>query len=171
MKRHFEPLAIASNVAQGANTRGDQVLLLFGKLFQTYKLMLEEGSDTDTDQEVIAAVCSLESRWSKTDQDFFIACLFLNPWVRLNLFDQQQLPTGAIVGILSRLYCKVFRTEVLPALIGDVIAYRDLSREFAPHHWPFKDLSNAKVGQLPATKFGQEELLTYIYRNPDLGAI
>jgi len=141
MKRHFEPLAIASRVAQGTNRRGDQVLLLLGKLFKTYKDILEDvqttsdadseqdfEQDSEQDSEFLAILASLEKRWSKADQDFFITCLFLNPWIWLGLFNEDEISTGEIVGILLWQYKKVFKTDEAPTgFTNQVIEFKDHS--------------------------------------------
>ncbi len=77
MKVHLEPLAIAAQITQAANTRLDQVLLIFSFLYTHFASL----SDKDPiDKLACDSIClSLNKHWLKFDQDVFIACLILNP--------------------------------------------------------------------------------------------
>jgi hypothetical protein len=85
VKLHLEPLAISVNVTQQSNTRCDQVLVLLGQLQRVYTGMVHKdrsspgAEDEDVDHPCTTILNSIEKRWSKVDQDLFIACLFLNP--------------------------------------------------------------------------------------------
>ncbi|PCH38738.1 hypothetical protein WOLCODRAFT_44498, partial [Wolfiporia cocos MD-104 SS10] len=115
IKLHIEPLAIATNVSQGATTRCDQVLLILGNL--------------------------LEKRWAKADQDLFIACLFLNPFINSNLIDANTLSVAIIMGITRRLYLRVFQLDVPPPdLIHEVYDYAERKNRYSPDCWPIEDL-------------------------------
>jgi hypothetical protein len=79
-----------------------------GKLYKTYSEPAMDGAmlPIPQDQEVLAIVESLEKRWAKVDQHFFIASLFLNPYIHSNLFNSSNF-TGslaAILGLLKNLY-------------------------------------------------------------------
>ncbi|KAJ7781902.1 hypothetical protein DFH07DRAFT_723434, partial [Mycena maculata] len=74
MKKHLEPLAIATNIMQAAFCRLDEVLLTFGNLFRSFD-SLKENVDRHVRRVVLA---SIESRWSKCGQDVFIAAWLFN---------------------------------------------------------------------------------------------
>jgi len=73
---HLRPLGIAANVIQSQFCRLDTVLLTFGLLIVTYQAM----TDPDDLPGCTAIINSLEKRWSKTDQEIFIATLIMNPF-------------------------------------------------------------------------------------------
>ncbi|KAL6303689.1 ribonuclease H-like domain-containing protein, partial [Sparassis latifolia] len=115
VKMHIEPLAIATNVSQGANTRCDQVLLLLGNLYRSY--------------------------FNIPDQDLFITCLFLNPFINSSLLNGTTLSMTVIMGIIRRLYLRVFRTETSPEdLMRSVYEYHTCFGMFFAENWPLNDL-------------------------------
>ncbi|KAI0683574.1 hypothetical protein C8T65DRAFT_749463 [Cerioporus squamosus] len=67
IKRHLEPLAIASHITQADTCRLDDVLLTFGHLYKFYS-ELDDPVDAPARTAVLR---SLEKRWSKADQDVF----------------------------------------------------------------------------------------------------
>src|SRR5215813_11526507 len=91
IKAHIEPLAIAVNVAQEANTRCDQVLLLLANLYQVYTNIRRRDCTSaewvggEDEHPVSPIIESIEKRWEKADQDLFIAALFLNPFIKKSL--------------------------------------------------------------------------------------
>ncbi|KZV99187.1 hypothetical protein EXIGLDRAFT_831738 [Exidia glandulosa HHB12029] len=105
VKFELEPLAIAQNVTQGANTRLDHVLVTLGNLFAIY------SRDAYSEPVRTAIKASLEKRWAKADQDAFIAAVFLNPLIRDALFNSTNISAPQLYGILKRLYKRVFRTD------------------------------------------------------------
>ncbi|KAI0363229.1 hypothetical protein BV20DRAFT_958722, partial [Pilatotrama ljubarskyi] len=82
VKLHLEPLAVAANVTQSNSCRLDDVLITFGSLLQFFD-SLNEPEETEIKE---AVVRSLETRWSKADQDVFIAAVILNPFIRTRAF-------------------------------------------------------------------------------------
>src|SRR5271170_974873 len=107
MKRHLEPLAIATNITQASFCRLDQVLMTFGHLTMQYKSM------TDVDDVVgcNAIIASLEARWATADQEIFIAAVVLNPFYQSTPFSALQFLTNAgIYSMLSRLWERFYRT-------------------------------------------------------------
>ncbi|KAI0762362.1 hypothetical protein C8Q74DRAFT_1206355, partial [Fomes fomentarius] len=79
IKMHLKPLAIAANISQSSSHRPDQVVITFTFLFKYFK-----GLTPPEDLPIRTAVTkSLEKRWSKADQDVFIAAVILNPYLKL----------------------------------------------------------------------------------------
>jgi len=106
MKRHLEPLAIATNITQASFCRLDQVLMTFGHLVMQYKSM------TDVDDVVgcNAIIESIEARWATADQEIFIAAVVLNPFYQSTPFSTLQFLTNAgIYSMLSRLWERFIR--------------------------------------------------------------
>ncbi len=77
MKVNLEPLAIAAQITQAANTRLDQVLLIFGFLYTHFASL----SDKDPiDKLACNSIClSLNKCWLQFDHYVLVACLSLNP--------------------------------------------------------------------------------------------
>jgi hypothetical protein len=105
IKLHIEPLAIAVNVTQEANTRCDQVLVVLGNLtchyveIRTKDRTSPDAEDEDEDHPVTAIIDSIEKRWAKADHDLFIACAFLNPYIKTSLFNRQNMTVSMLIGI------------------------------------------------------------------------
>jgi len=78
MKNHLEPLGKAANATQNQHCRLDDVLLTFGSLY------LQFFRQTDPEDTLIrtAVLDSLNKRWSKTEQEVFVAAVVLNPMMR-----------------------------------------------------------------------------------------
>ncbi|KAF8578694.1 hypothetical protein K439DRAFT_1648725 [Ramaria rubella] len=101
MKNHLEPLAVAANVTQAANCRVDQVLSTFVFLHICYSALLDP-EDTLAQNAILS---SIERRWSKTDQDVFIAGIFLNPFHKARPFCAASFSTMAgLYSLLFRLW-------------------------------------------------------------------
>lgn len=112
MKRHLEPLAIATNITQASFCRLDQVLMTFGHLVMQYQSM--------TDQEdmvgCMAIIESIEARWATADQEIFIAAVVLNPFYKSTPFSPLQFLTNAgIHSMLGRLWQRLFEEVVPPS--------------------------------------------------------
>jgi hypothetical protein len=150
IKTHIEPLAIAVNINQEQNTRCDQVLLGLGNLYRIYVNLRKYDRTTpdaefeDKDHPVTAVINSIEKRWAKADQDLFIACLFLNPFIKTSLFNPQKFTLSVLIGIIRRLYTRVFRlSEPHPDLIREIFAYAEARDIFSEQMWPITDLREA----------------------------
>ncbi|KAF8344389.1 ribonuclease H-like domain-containing protein, partial [Amanita rubescens] len=129
IKTHIEPLAIAVNIAQGANTRCDQVVLVLGRLYRDYMKLLN------------AIIDSIEKRWSKVDQDLFISAFYLNPYINRKLRNESKLPLSVIMGMIRRLYCRVFKAEKPPPeLLQELVSYDNWRGMFSAEMWPLEDL-------------------------------
>lgn len=76
--RYLEPLAIAANITQASFCRMDQVLLTFGYLILQYAQPVMADDPIARD----AIINSIEKRWSKADQELFIASVLINPFYR-----------------------------------------------------------------------------------------
>ncbi|KAH7919498.1 hypothetical protein BV22DRAFT_1090514, partial [Leucogyrophana mollusca] len=85
--KHIEPLSLAVNFAQAAHCRLDEVLIIFAYLCLRYQQLHNEGSSQDHDL-IAVIIASLETRWSKCDQDIFIAAVILNPLYKIEPFAQ-----------------------------------------------------------------------------------
>ncbi|KAJ3771237.1 hypothetical protein FB446DRAFT_645581, partial [Lentinula raphanica] len=120
IKNHLEPLAIAANIMQGAFCRLDQVLLTLGSLYMHFD-QLNDPIDADIHTAVLE---SIEKRWSKTDQEVFIAAVLLNPFVgkvfkpTLLWFNQ-----AGILALLSKLYKRFFEEDVATHLFQNIADY------------------------------------------------
>jgi hypothetical protein len=62
------------------------------------------AAEEDDDHPVMAIINSIEKRWKKADQDLFIACVFLNPFLKAWLFNPKKLSIAMLLRILCRLY-------------------------------------------------------------------
>lgn len=66
-------------------------------------------SDPNDEHACKSIIASLESRWSKADQEPFIACIILNPLYRLQPFASlQHFNVANIVGLMRRLFKRFF---------------------------------------------------------------
>jgi hypothetical protein len=120
MKRHLEPLAIATNVTQASFCRLDQVLMTFGHLVMQYKSM------TDPEDVVgcTAIIESIEARWATADQEIFIAAVVLNPFYQSTPFAALQFLTNAgIHSMLGCLWRRFFEEEPPPELHQQINGY------------------------------------------------
>jgi hypothetical protein len=149
VKLHLEPLAIAVNVTQRANTRCDHVLVLLGQLRRVYvDIRCKDRSspdalDEDDDHPVTTIINSIEKRWSKADQDLFIACVFLNPFIKTSLFNPQSMTLAMILGMLRRLYTRVSRVDECPReFMGEIMNYAQSKGIYGDQMWPIKELQD-----------------------------
>ena len=133
---NLEPLAIAANVAQGANVRCDQVLLLLGKLYHTFTIDQEYFDDTGEAVDVgpVPSITnSINKHWAKADQDLFIATFYLNPYLNKDLLNPSLLSAVSIMGILCCLYIHVFRVNSTPiAFLKEIFDYHQQQAMFSP---------------------------------------
>ncbi|QRW11557.1 hAT family dimerization protein [Ceratobasidium sp. AG-Ba] len=101
---HLEPLTIAAHITEGRVTRLDQVLLTLGNLFYIYSKMV--GRDAS----VGAAMCaSILARWSGMDQDIFILAVYLNPYIRGDLFNKQHISGDFLCSGITVLVLRVWK--------------------------------------------------------------
>jgi hypothetical protein len=148
VKLHLEPLAIAVNVTQQAKTRCDQVLILLGQLRCVYTDIIKKDRTSpdadyeDEDHPCTSILKSLEKRWIKADQDLFIGCVFLNPNFKNSLFNPQKMTTAMIIGILRRLYMRVFRVQDCPTgFIEEIMHYVEDTGIYSRDMWCIDELS------------------------------
>ncbi|KDQ55684.1 hypothetical protein JAAARDRAFT_208479 [Jaapia argillacea MUCL 33604] len=129
IKFHLQPLAVAANVTQGARCRLDQVLMTFGLLVMHFRKL----PDADDQAIQIAVIKSLELRWSKCDQDVFIASVVLNPFYRISVFKTTHIFTLAgLSALITRLWIRFFPAISTPtSLIKDFTAYMLGKDEYA----------------------------------------
>jgi hypothetical protein len=120
MKRHLEPLAIATNITQASFCRLDQVLMTFGHLVMQYRSM------TDPEDVVgcTAIIESIEARWATADQEIFVAAVVLNPFYQSTPFAALQFLTNAgIHSMLGRLWRRFFEEEPPPEFHQQINGY------------------------------------------------
>jgi hypothetical protein len=90
---------------------------------------------------VTAIIKSIEKRWMKADQDLFIACVFLHPYFKMSLFNDHTMTVAVLLGILRRLYTRVFRVEEAPGILfREIMAYKDATGIFLEQKWPLASL-------------------------------
>jgi hypothetical protein len=113
------------------------------------KLRIMDRSDVtemsdDEDHPVNAIIDSIEKRWSKVDQDLFISAFYLNPFINCKLRNGTKLTLLVIMGMIRRLYCRIFKSETSPpALLRDLISYENCRDMYSPDTWPLADLREA----------------------------
>lgn len=108
MTRYLEPLAIAANIVQESFCRMDQVLLTFG--FLTMKYRDEKMNHDPIGRDAI--IKSVELRWSKSDQEVFIAAVLANPFYRTSPFAPLPVFSKAHIRVLfTKLYRRFFQVE------------------------------------------------------------
>ncbi|KDQ14399.1 hypothetical protein BOTBODRAFT_90844, partial [Botryobasidium botryosum FD-172 SS1] len=119
MKSHLQPLAIAANITQAANARLDQVLLTFGVLVKTFSALTAADAGARD-----AVLLSIEKRWSKSDQDVFIAALVLNPTIKAGpLKHSSKFNSAEIYALFVRLWVRFFREPQPDSLYRDTMNY------------------------------------------------
>ncbi|KAJ6526545.1 hypothetical protein B0H10DRAFT_2171950 [Mycena sp. CBHHK59/15] len=111
VSRYLTPLAVASNVTQGANTRLDHVLVTLAVLYHRYSTDIK-SFDCAAHNTVICA--SLAKRWKalKDDQDFYILAVFFNPFLRAFFFNDDDTHSLSRVGlyhVVKRVYTRIFQ--------------------------------------------------------------
>jgi len=124
MKRHLEPLAIATNITWASFCRLDQVLLTFGHLVMQYKSM------TDPEDVVgcTAIIESIEACWATADQEIFMAAVILNPFYQSTL---QFLTNARIQSLLTHLWEHFYHTVPPPEFHKQTIGYLNRTGLFA----------------------------------------
>ncbi|KAJ7149955.1 ribonuclease H-like domain-containing protein [Mycena filopes] len=113
VSRYLTPLALASNVSQGANTRLDHVLVTLAILHHRYSTDTA-SFDRDAHNTIICA--SLAKRWKalKRDQDFYILAVFFNPFLRAFFFNDNEHHSLTRVGlyhVVKRVYTRIFQLD------------------------------------------------------------
>ena len=84
------------------------MLITFGHLVATY----QEMKDPEDLPGCQAIINSLERRWSKADQEIFIAAVILNPIYQTSPFALiPQFRTAEIVSLMTRLWKRFFRID------------------------------------------------------------
>jgi hypothetical protein len=132
---HLQPLSLVINFAQAAHCRLDEVLIIFGFLISRYLDLQGKVTSVEEKTMIQAIIDSLEKRWSKCDQDVFLAAVILNPLYRIKPFARIRKFTNAgvialLVKLWDRFYSNIphelFRKEVLEYLEG----HGDYGEEF-----------------------------------------
>ncbi|KAG9080203.1 hypothetical protein FRC06_006949 [Ceratobasidium sp. 370] len=116
MKVILQPLAIAANVTQAADTRLDHVLISFANLYHVF-------SHADIPEKACSAILnSLETCWFKSGQAPFIAAVYTNQFYQHHLFssDEPALHPLGLYTMLKDLFAQMFPGQVLNT--GDFFA-------------------------------------------------
>jgi hypothetical protein len=129
MKRHLEPLAIASRVTQGCFCRLDEVLLTFGYLVMQYREM--NDADMDDLEGTQPIINSIEQRWAKADQELFIASVIINPLYQSTPFAPLSFLNNAGIHALfahlwKRFYCSDSIPDDFHPAITDYLAHKGI---------------------------------------------
>ncbi|KAJ7657920.1 ribonuclease H-like domain-containing protein [Mycena polygramma] len=136
VSRYLTPLAVASNVTQGANTRLDHVLVTLVVLYHRYN----ETTTFDHDDHNAVIRASLAKRWKalKHDQDFYILAVFFNPFLRAFFFKDDghhSLNRMGLYNVVKRLYIRIFQlnndSAVPSTLFSQFLDYYDGKTQFS----------------------------------------
>lgn len=95
MVGHLQPLSLVINIAQAAHCRLDEVLIIFSFLISRYIVLRGKASSVEENSIIQAIIDSLKKRWSKCDQDVFLAAVVLNPLYRIKPFARLRKFTNA----------------------------------------------------------------------------
>ncbi|KAI0362751.1 hypothetical protein OH77DRAFT_1379925, partial [Trametes cingulata] len=110
LRKHLEPLAVATNITQSDRTRLDDVLLTLGKLYTIYS----DASEFDRETSQLM-VDKLETRWRKqgSNREVFILAMVFNPYVRKDCFNPQNpaLTPGELLNMFCRVYRRMMQQE------------------------------------------------------------
>ncbi|KAJ3008701.1 hypothetical protein NUW54_g3057 [Trametes sanguinea] len=142
VKRHLEPLAIATNITQSNRSRLDEVLITFGTLFHFFHSLSDPEEATVKE----AVLRSLATRWGKADQDVFIAAVILNPFIKSKPFQRlpQVFSMAAIHALLQRLWKRFYPLHPIPPGFYDIVSsYIHETGEFSGLAITRNALSNA----------------------------
>jgi hypothetical protein len=122
VKKHLELLALAACMTQSAHCCLDQVLLVFGLLYQEYTDMI---FNTDAHTEPLHAILdSIKKRWAKCDQDVFIAALILNPVFKLTPFTKiSRFNNASVLDLLSRLWTRFYQSPPPDEMFTELMDY------------------------------------------------
>ncbi|KAF5353370.1 hypothetical protein D9756_007868 [Leucocoprinus leucothites] len=128
--RHLRPLGAAAGAVQATFCHLDTVLLTFGYLVHTNTNMMETYAEDQTACTEI--IKSLELRWSKADQEPFIASLILNPLYQLIPFSETAgLHPAKALGLMKHLYQRFFDADPPVAFSMDIMNYLEQRNNFA----------------------------------------
>lgn len=125
------PLAIAANVAQAEGTCLDHILVTLGNLYRLFNC-------PDIDNSIRECVLrSLELRWGKADQEPFILCVFLNPFIRSRLFNPSNTDfcQARLYNIVERVFGRIFRKQVDPGLFAAFTKYYGFEGDSPDEVW------------------------------------
>ncbi|CAE6515560.1 unnamed protein product [Rhizoctonia solani] len=161
---HLAPLAIASHITQAASTRLDHVLLTLAHMYHVYSTM------TPTETEICKAICTLiEKRWSACDQDICILAVFLNPFIRADLFPKSNIDfnPASIFTLVLRVWARLFQQPLESAPSGlrrATIDYYGRKEEFSD------DRMHLKLAADEAREKGQDIDVVDIWGQLDTGS-
>ncbi|KAJ7875062.1 ribonuclease H-like domain-containing protein [Mycena leptocephala] len=148
VSRYLTPLAVASNVTQGANTRLDHVLVTLAVLYHRYSTDTR-SFDCAAHNTVICA--SLAKRWKalKHDQDFYILAVFFNPFLRAFFFNDDDTHSLSRVGlyhVVKRVYTRIFQlsddSAVPSALFAQYLDYYDGRGRYTSEKMALREFKN-----------------------------
>jgi hypothetical protein len=117
-----------TNIHQAAHARPEHVVISFGFLYFRYSKL---GDDIDSAART-AVLESAERRWSRCDQEVFIAAVIINPFYRVAPFNNISLTTRAgLAALFTRLWLRFYGGDVPVELLTDLERYLDSSGDFA----------------------------------------
>jgi len=152
IKTHLAPLAVAANVTQEANTHCDHVLFIFAKMFKTYTgFLINEGNSTFV-HSVSVILDSIETWWAKADQNLFITCLFLKPFICSKLFNANTISLLVMLGMICCLYIWVLKMDgdPLATLTLQVMKFSSYQRQFSEEMWSVDIVHKASMDEVGA---------------------
>ena len=132
---HLQPLAVATNVIQGSNTRLDHVVLTLAYLYKLFMNPLME------DEVRVGILKSLDKRWSKNvDHDVFLMALILNPYIRSQAFrpGNPQLVAASLYNMADRVYTRVLESRPDAGFRAAFWNYLEYANEFTVERMQLK---------------------------------
>ncbi|KAF8518136.1 hypothetical protein BU17DRAFT_48961 [Hysterangium stoloniferum] len=73
---------------------------LYFRVYFTIPLTHPNATDEDESHPNTKILESIEKQWLKLDQDLFIACFFLNPFINPSLHNPNNLTVAILMGII-----------------------------------------------------------------------
>jgi len=125
-------------------------VLVLGNLYRVYtRLRVSDRTHPDAVEEdnshpVTKILDSIEKRWLKLDQDLFITCFFLNPFINPSLRNANNLTVAVLMGIIRQLYICVFKVDQCPSdLMTEVYNYHTREGVYSNAKWPIEELRDS----------------------------
>ncbi|KAF8689801.1 hypothetical protein RHS03_09018, partial [Rhizoctonia solani] len=120
---YLQPLAIALNIAQAADTRLYHILVTLGRLYQLF-----DNPNIDP----------------KSDQDAFILAIFFHPYIRCCLFspNSPNFCANALYTVVQQVFERVFQKASESGLFEAFTSYYNWTNEFSAEAWHLKEYSD-----------------------------
>ena len=89
----------------------DQVLIIFGILYQEYTAIKAEDTSSDTPHMINRILSSIKKQWAKLEQEALIAAVILNPVYKLTPFSALDFTTSVgCLALIKKLYLCFFQS-------------------------------------------------------------